>query len=120
MVNIQDALAVGEEFDELHGEALAAYQVSIRVGVDGDRGDLPVAHAEPIDHDVSDVSALGFQAKILLEYPLAAHSSCSSHSLNLVGVHSAKCCPAVMTFFINLVIKFKIIHYFTDYYSTKN
>ncbi len=67
MVNIQDALAVGEEFDELHGKALAAYQVSIRVGVYGDRGDLPVAHAELVDHDVSDVFVLGLQAMTSLK-----------------------------------------------------
>ena len=67
LVNVQDALAVGHELDELHREALAADQVPVRVGVDGDRGDLPVAHAEPIDHDVSDVSAFGFQSQVLLE-----------------------------------------------------
>ena len=67
LVNVQDALAVGHELDELHREALAAHQVPVRVGVDGDRGDLPVAHAEPIDHDVSDVFAFGFQAMAFLE-----------------------------------------------------
>ena len=41
----------------------------------------------------------GCQARILEECPLAAFSSCSLHTLNLVGVDSAKSCPSVITFF---------------------
>ena len=41
----------------------------------------------------------GCQARILEECPLAIFSSCSLHTLNLVGVDSAKSCPSVVTFF---------------------
>lgn len=41
----------------------------------------------------------GCQALILEQCPLALFSSCSLHSLNLVGVDSAKCSPTVITFF---------------------
>lgn len=41
----------------------------------------------------------GCQARILEECPLAVFSSCSLHTLNLVGVDAAKSCPSVVTFF---------------------
>ena len=36
---------------------------------------------------------------ILKNNPLAIFSPCGCHSLNLCGVHSAECCPQVITFF---------------------
>lgn len=39
------------------------------------------------------------QAQILKVNPLATFSPCTSHTLNLVGVHAAESCPEVATFF---------------------
>lgn len=41
----------------------------------------------------------GMRAHIQKKYPKAVFSPCASHSLNLVGVHAAFCCPDVITFF---------------------
>ena len=41
----------------------------------------------------------GAQAIIMKNNPLAIFSPCGCHSLNLCGVHSAECCPQVITFF---------------------
>lgn len=41
----------------------------------------------------------GCQVKVLERCPYATFSSCTLHSLNLVGVDSAKCCPTAITFF---------------------
>lgn len=41
----------------------------------------------------------GVQARIQEKHPTAIYSPCAAHSLNLVGVHAASCCPDAMTFF---------------------
>ncbi|XP_063308419.1 52 kDa repressor of the inhibitor of the protein kinase-like [Pelobates fuscus] len=41
----------------------------------------------------------GVRARIQEKYPKAIFCPCASHSLNLVGVHAASCCPDVITFF---------------------
>ncbi|CAH2256019.1 zinc finger MYM-type 1-like [Pelobates cultripes] len=41
----------------------------------------------------------GARARIQEKYPKAIFCPCASHSLNLVGVHAASCCPDMITFF---------------------
>ncbi|KAG8444242.1 hypothetical protein GDO86_009431 [Hymenochirus boettgeri] len=47
----------------------------------------------------------GVQARIQEKYPEAIYCPCAAHTLNLVGVHAAACCPEMKSFFGNTLTK---------------